>query len=71
MITTKPFRSTINKRYVNVQQLSKIHPGLKPPFIYKLYYTSASNGLDGVFKRIGKKILIDLHGFELWLESCA
>jgi len=56
-------------RLGTTQQLAKEHPGLSEPSVRALIHKSDRNGLSPHIYRIGRRVLIDLDGFQRWVRE--
>jgi hypothetical protein len=57
------------KPLVSVKKMPELYPGFTQSSIRWLIFNENHNGFKRCVKRIGKKILIDLEQFELWVDS--
>jgi hypothetical protein len=55
-------------RLGTTQQLAKEHPGLSEPRIRALIHKGDKNGLSRHIYRLGRRVLIDLDGFQDWVR---
>jgi len=60
-----------SKRLCTVKSVPNKYPdaGFSESSIRWLIFNSKENGFDACIRRIGKKILIDLDQFEIWLDN--
>jgi hypothetical protein len=52
-----------------IKQIVEARPGFTEPAIRGLIFRAAENGLDHALVRIGRRVLIDLARFDVWLEA--
>ena len=57
------------KTLLRVNQFLEKHPAFTHGQIRWLIFNAASNGLERALVRIGRRVLIDIEVFELWLEE--
>jgi hypothetical protein len=58
----------VAKSLRTVAQLVEELPAFDEPALRRLIFHAESNGLDGSIVRIGKRVYIDLDGFNEWIE---
>ena len=56
-------------RLATVDQLCSQHPGLTPPAARTLIHRAEQNGLKKHVYRVGRRVYVDLIGFEHWVRS--
>jgi len=56
-------------RLGTVQQVAQTHPGLTEAAVRALVAKAPHNGLTQHIYRIGRRVLIDLDGFERWVRA--
>ena len=54
---------------VTVKQLASQTPAFTEASLRWLIFNAASNGLERALVKVGKRVLIDKHSFEEWLEG--
>jgi len=52
-----------------VRQLASMNPAFSESSLRWLIFRAAQNGLDSVLFKVGSRVLIDVPGFERWLEE--
>lgn len=58
------------KRYAPPSKIPELYPGaFTKASIRYCILKRKENGLDSCLRRVGKKILFDLDGFEKWIDS--
>ena len=58
------------KRFSSPKKISEIYPGVfTESSIRWLIFNEKQNGFSRCVRRIGRKVLIDLDQFELWIEQ--
>lgn len=67
MARTAPVHPT----YLTLRQFAARHPAWTQGALRALHYRQASNGLEGAFRRLGRKILIDEDCFFALFEAAA
>lgn len=58
-----------SKRLATVPQMPNYYPAFSTASIRWLIFNSQSNGFGGCVRRVGRKVLIDLDQFELWIDG--
>lgn len=66
MVTTA---NTASNRFATVKQLPSYHPAFTESSIRWLIFNEKSNGFYRCIRRIGRKVLIDIHAFENWVAE--
>jgi len=56
-------------RLGTTQQLAMEHPGLSEPSIRALIHKGGRNGLSRHIYRLGRRVMIDLDGFQDWVRQ--
>lgn len=73
MITQQTAESSCNNRsittLVNMKQLSKIYPVFTISTLRWFRFNGSNNGFNDCVLKIGRKLLIDVNKFEIWLSS--
>ncbi len=59
------------KPLARVKKMPELYPGFTESSIRWLIFNENKNGFKRCVRRIGKKILIDLEQFELWIDEQA
>lgn len=59
----------MNKSFISVRRLSEKHPDFSEASIRYLLFNRDNNGLAEHVRKIGKKLLIDEHGFIDWIDN--
>ena len=62
---------TVGKRLSSVKNMPSHYPEFTPGSIRWLIFNGQENGFEHCTVRIGRKILIDLDKFDLWLDEQA
>lgn len=57
-----------SKRFATIKQLPTYYPAFKESSIRWLVFNEKQNGFYRCIRRVGKKVLIDLHEFEVWVD---
>ena len=57
------------KRFASVRQISALYPCFSTASIRWLIFHEHVNGFSKCTRRLGRKILIDLDLFELWIDE--
>jgi hypothetical protein len=60
---------TENLRLGDVDALVREHPGFTTPAVRTLIHRAKDNGLDRHIYRVGRKVLVDLNGFQDWVRE--
>lgn len=56
-------------RLGDVDDIVREHPAFSTPAVRALIHRAEHNGLSKHIYRIGRRVLIDLNGFERWVRS--
>jgi len=58
------------KRLVPVKKIPELYPGaFSEAAIRWLIFNEKQNGISKCLRRLGRKVLIDLDAFELWIDE--
>lgn len=57
------------KRLATVRQIPALYPAFTEASLRWLIFNEASNQFSQCVRRIGRKVLIDLDQFELWIDN--
>jgi hypothetical protein len=60
---------TTNRRYATIKQIPELYPAFSLNAIKWLIAQRYKNGFKNCVKKIGKKIIIDLEKFEIYIEN--
>ena len=60
---------TTKRRLANVKQTAELYPAFSEDSIRAMIFNSHRTGIGSCISRIGRKIVIDLDGFEAWVDS--
>lgn len=72
MTTTANIQNIAAKRLATVKNIPEIYPGVfTESAIRWLIFNEQQNGFSRCIRRIGKKVLLDLEQFELWIDEQA
>lgn len=55
--------------YVTVSQLAKRYPAFSEGSIRWLIFNSSTNGFNKVVRKIGRKVILNLHEFKKFIED--
>ena len=58
-----------NLRLGDVDDLVREHPAFTTPAVRTLIHRAKHNGLNQHIYRLGRKVMIDLNGFQDWVRS--
>ncbi len=56
------------KRYAAVKQIPALYPAFTESSLRWLIFNENQNGFNNCIRRAGRKILVDLDGFESWID---